>query len=110
MPRQFIGERVAPAAGTFDTRAMARGEPGLPAAFTWRGREYAVGEVLERWKTTGPCRSGADELYVRRHWFRIRATSGEEMTIYFERQPRSARARKARWWLYSLVDVAKGTS
>ncbi len=102
MPRQFIGERIAPVAATLDTRGMARGEPGLPREFTWRRKRYAVAEVLERWKTTSPCRSGSPELYVRRHWFRVRAESGEEMTVYFERQPRSAREAKSRWWLYTL--------
>jgi hypothetical protein len=103
MPRQFIDEPIKPVAGTMDARGMARGEPGLPAEFTWRGRTYVVAEVLERWKTTGRCTSGSDELYVRKHWYRLRMTSGEEMRIYFERQPRSARERKARWWLFEMT-------
>ena len=102
MSRRFVGERIEPVAGTLDTRGMSRGEPGLPARFIWRGREVAVERVLERWKTTGRCTSGSDELYVRKHWFRIRTTSGEEMTLYFERQARSSRDRKTRWWLYAL--------
>ncbi len=102
MARRFIGERIVPAAGSADARGMSRGEPGVPATFTWRDREYAVAAVLERWKTTGPCTSGANEQYVRKHWFRVRTASGEEMTIYFERQARSGRERKARWWLYAI--------
>ena len=99
---EFVGEAVAPVKGTMDTRGMTRGEPGIPAAFTWRGRQYAVAAMLERWKTTGDCTSGSGEQYVRKHWFRIRTRSGDEMTLYFERQSRSSRERKKRWWLYSI--------
>ncbi len=102
MERHFVGERIAPSAGTADASGMARGEPGLPREFSWSGTTYVVAEVLERWKTTGPCTSGADEQYVRRHWFRVRVESGEEMTLYFERQARSAREAKSRWWLYTV--------
>jgi hypothetical protein len=85
-----------------DTGRMARGEPGLPGRFLWRGQEYVVERVLEQWKETSPCTSGSGERYVRKHWYRIRTTSGSEMRIYFERQARSARERKRRWWLYTV--------
>jgi hypothetical protein len=81
---------------------MAVGEPGLPWRFVWGGREHEVAQVLDRWKTTSRCRSGSDEQYVRKHWFRLRTTDGDQMTVYFERQARSGRERKARWWLYSV--------
>ena len=103
MPEQFISERITPVAGTADVRGMAAGEPGLPLRFVWRGVEYAVAEVIEKWKTTGPCTSGSGERYVRRHWFRLRTTSGEEMKVYFERQARSSREKKDRWWLYTVM-------
>jgi len=99
---EFICEAIKPVAGTMDTVAMARGEPGLPGEFIWRDQEYAVAAVLEKWKETSPCRSGSPERYVRKHWFRIRTADGAEMKIYFERQPRSARERKTRWWLYTV--------
>ena len=102
MSEEFIGERIEPAREALDTRRMAVGEPGLPTRFTWRGREYEVERLLEKWKTTGPCSHGSDEQYVRKHWFRVRTTSGEEMKVYFERQARSGRERKARWWLYTV--------
>lgn len=87
---------------TANTAAMASGAPGLPSAFVWRDRVVRVAEVLETWKDTGPCHSGSDERYVRKHWFRIRTEAGHEMRIYFERQPRSSRERTHRWWLYSI--------
>src|SRR3954471_23346777 len=29
------------------------GDHGLPTAWTWRGRRYTGGELIERWVTTG---------------------------------------------------------
>jgi phosphoribosylglycinamide formyltransferase-1 len=80
---------------------MSAGEPGLPARFLWRGQEYRVAAVLEKWKTTGPCRHGSGEQYVRRHWFRIVTDDGRQMEIYFDRQPRS-RQKNQRWWLAAV--------
>ena len=76
----FISEPIKPGSGSFASAAMARGEPGLPAAFTWRGREYAVAQVLESWKSTGGDSWGGTERYVRKHWYRVRTTTGEIMT------------------------------
>ena len=105
MPEQLVSESIKPVPGTMDVSGMLRGEPGLPKRFVWRKEEYEVHEVLEKWKETSPCRSGSPERYVRKHWFRIRTTTGLEMKIYFERQARSAREAKSRWWLYTVSDV-----
>ncbi len=102
MPEPFIGDAIKPVEGTMDTRGMTRGEPGLPQRFIWRGEEFVVDAVLERWKETSSCRSGSPERYVRKHWFRIRTTGGQEMKIYFERQARSRRENKLRWRLYTI--------
>jgi hypothetical protein len=99
---QFVSEPITPVAGTFDSVGMTRGEPGLPRQFVWRDREYTVAEVLEVWKEDGPCRSGSSEMYLRKHWFRVVTEEGTEMTLYFERQPRSKRQGKTRWWLYTV--------
>ena len=98
---QFIGEPMVPARGTADPAGMARGEPGLPARFTWRGRGYRVLGVVKAWKSSGPCRSGCGEVYLRRHWYRIVTDPRAVLTVYFERQARSAKRSKARWWIYS---------
>ena len=103
MSSRFVCEAIEPVGGSMDTAAMARGEPGLPARFVWRGDEYLVEAVLEQWKEAGDCKSGAAERYVRKHWFRVRTADGQEMKLYFERQPRSARQRKSRWWLHTLA-------
>ena len=104
----FVGEPVTPKPGTFDTAMMATGIPGLPHQFTWRGTEYAVVAVMKTWKTLGPCTSGADEMYVRRHWYKVKTTTGEVMTLYCDRQPPRGRSRtKGRWVLYSSAADGK---
>lgn len=100
---QFVSEPLTPVTGSFEPAAMTRGEPGLPTGFIWRDRQYEVAEVLEAWKETGPCKSHGSEQYLRKHWWRIRTASALQMTIYFERQPRSKRQSKARWWLYTVT-------
>jgi phosphoribosylglycinamide formyltransferase-1 len=100
MSECFIAEALEPLTGEVDTARMALGEPGLPAAFRWRGRRIEVLEVLRSWRETGPCSHGSRELYLRKHWFEL-ATSCGRVRIYFERQPR--RGKKGhRWWLYSM--------
>ena len=70
MQEQFISEAIKPVEGMFDAAAMARGEPGLPEQFVWRDKKYSVDEVLEKWKESGPCKSGSAEKYLRKHWNR----------------------------------------
>ena len=102
MGEQFISESIEPVAATFDTAGMSRGEPGLPTRFRWRGEAYEIDQVLETWKDSGPCRNGSNERYLRKHWYRIKETGGQIMTIYFDRQPRSKSQVKQRWWLYTI--------
>jgi hypothetical protein len=85
---------------------MASGEPGFPERFTWRGNEYTVAAILRKWKESGPCHHGSGEIYLRKHWFAILTTSGERMTIYFERQTRKGSSARARWWLYTVEQPA----
>ena len=99
---QFVSEPIKPLQGTFDPAGMTRGEPGLPHRFLWRDKEYTVADVLEAWKEDGPCKSGSSEMYLRKHWFRVATEQGTDMTLYFQRQPRSKRQSKARWWLYTV--------
>lgn len=101
---KFISESIKPIAGTFDTGAMARGEPGLPARFVWRKTEYSVTQILGKWKETSPCKSGGKEKYVRKHWYKIKTTDNKIMQIYFERKPLPKGQRRTRWWLYSISE------
>ena len=96
---EVVGEALAPAPGSFDASAMARGEAGVPRQFTWRGEAHVVAELLSSWKGTGKDRG---ETYLRRHWFRVRTAAGLCMTIYCERQARNTKKPKARWWVYTV--------
>jgi len=96
---EFVSEAIVPLPGSFDVAAMSRGEPGLPAQFTWRGWTYAVARLLSTWKTST---AELGRMYLRRHWFSIETTTGQRMTLYCERQTRNRSKPKARWWLYSI--------
>jgi len=98
---QFISEPVSPVPGTYDLGAMGRGEPGLPARFLWRDREYEVVSVLKAWKTSSP-EGGTGRLYLRRHWYTVKTRTGERMTLYCERQTRNRKHPTSRWWLFSM--------
>ncbi len=104
---EFVGESITPHAGTFDTSRMARGEPGLPTGFVWRGRSVNVIEELSAWKESS--REGGratGELYLRRHYFKLRMSDGSIWTVSFLRQaPRSGNPKK-RWFLYTLEQPA----
>jgi phosphoribosylglycinamide formyltransferase-1 len=96
---EFVSEPLVPAEGSGDASAMARGEPGMPRRFAWRGAEHAVTQVLRSWKSSTPERG---EMYLRRHWFEILTDTGQRMTIYCERQARNRRRPQSRWWVYAV--------
>lgn len=100
---EFISEPILPDPGSFDPSQMARGLPGLPAGFGWRGQPYTVIECLETWKeSTREGGTATGELYLRRHCFKLWMSDSSIWTIYFTRQgPRGGNA-KARWFLYSI--------
>jgi len=85
---------------------MARGEPGLPREFSWRGRSIKITAVIRAWNGIGKCRHGSPEMYVHKHWFEVATTDNGTMKIYFERQPRRGR-KGARWWLFSIREEEK---
>jgi phosphoribosylglycinamide formyltransferase-1 len=103
MRDHFVCESIKPVINSIDLFGMARGEPGLPQRFTWRGKEYSVGEVLDQWRETSGCTHGSGEKYVRKHWYKVLTTDGSEMTIYFERQARGGSSPKSRWWLFKIL-------
>lgn len=107
MSERFVSEAIQPVIATSDTARMALGEPGLPAEFAWRGRSIRVAEVLRSWRTTGPCRHGSPEKYVRKHWYELLTTEGAVVKIYCDRQPRGGR-HAARWWLFSVSEPQAG--
>ncbi len=100
-----MGEPLKPVAGTGDAIGMSHGEPGLPRLFTWRGRRYEALGSIEKWKTTGPCRNRSDEIYLRRHWYRILTRPAAIMTVYCDRQPKDRKHAKARWWVFTVEEA-----
>lgn len=102
---EFIGQAIVPVAGTGDAVAMSRGEPGVPGVFSWRDTEYRVVQIVSQWKTSGPCKSGSKEMYLRRHWYKIITAPAMVMTIYCDRQGKNPKRPKQRWWLYTIEPV-----
>ena len=47
MKETFVGEAIKPEGISFCTSPMAAGKPGLPVSFSWRGKRYAILEVLK---------------------------------------------------------------
>ena len=106
MLEDFVSEQIIPS-GEFDPDTAIAGEPIFPHRFTWRNSEYIIDAILDTWKESGPCSSGGGEMYLRKHWYKIRTSTGLVMKLYFERQPRSKRQRTARWWLYTVETPGK---
>ena len=114
MAETFVSEPIVPEAGTFDTSQMASGLAGLPAAFTWRGRRYAITECLQHTKITSTEGARAqNDRYLRRQEFLVRLDTGARARIYVERQSRpgaSREAAKRRWYLYTIEREAEPES
>lgn len=100
-PQSFVSQPITPDPASLDPSLAHPGEPAVPKRFLWRKSTLEITDVLNRWKTSGPCRNGSGEQYLRRHWYHLRTTDNQDLTVYFERQPRS-RNRSHRWFLYTL--------
>lgn len=99
---RFVGQPLRPEAATANAAAMASGAPGLPRRFRWGQAVLEIAAVRRAWTETGACRHGSGEAYVRKHWFDAVTPGGAGVRIYFERQARSRRDARRRWWLYSI--------
>jgi len=98
----LISENIVPFAGTFDASAMARGEPGLPTGFTWRDEEFTIEKRIESWKKSSPEGGKAgNEVYLRRHYYRLRMNDHSVWVIYFVRQTPKTGHIKHRWFFYT---------
>ena len=102
---EFVSEPLTPDPLSFDLAAMAIGLPGLPSGFTWRGRHFDVATVLSTWKESEGCTHGGGERYLRKHFWKVRATSGETLTIYAVRKVKRGESAKQRWWLYTIEEA-----
>ncbi|TVR49348.1 MAG: cytoplasmic protein [Puniceicoccaceae bacterium] len=100
---QFIGRPLTPLQGSFDVGGLARGEPGLPAAFRSGRDTLTIAKVIRRWRETGPCSHGSGERYTRKHWFEVETPDGRRARLYFERKARPGQS-KVRWHCYSATE------
>jgi len=107
MPAEFVSEPIEPDALTFDAAAMARGEPGLPRGFTWRGEHHEIVELLESWKHTESWDHSTGDRYYRKHYYRVRTDRGDVMTLYALRHTKRGESRRKRWWLYAVERVPR---
>ena len=103
MHEEFIIEDIKPVVNAFDTKLMASGTPGLAREFIWRGQKVTVTDTLRTWKTTGPCRHGSGDQYVRRHWFEVKTAGHGTMKIYFNKGT-LGRKKEMGLRIYSLVN------
>lgn len=102
---EFVSEPIVPGGRNSSTVSMARGEPGLPQSFEWRGDTYAVQQRLEQWKESQRegGRATAD-LYLRRHYYKLLMSDTSQWIVYFTRQPASGQAATQRWFLYKRIN------
>ena len=101
MTSRHVLEPIQPEPGSFDARMMARGEPGVPRRFTWRGRTYEVAEVERSWREWSAPPAPAGDRYVRRHGYAIKTTDGLRLRLVAERGRGS---RAGRWWVREAPD------
>ena len=104
---QFISEPITPEVGSFSTELMARGLAALPGAFTWRNKRYEVVACIDHFKETSTEGGNAQsDRYLRRQVFVVELDTGEIAKLYVLRQGSaggSSRAKKQRWYLYSIT-------
>lgn len=86
-----------PAGEEFLTPATGS-EPPVPVAFRWDDRTLQISEVIRSWRSTKTDRGDA---YLKRHWFELRAVSGEKLEVYYDRESRRGQPQ---WWLYTIDD------
>lgn len=95
---QFVSEPIVVDTATISPAALARGAPGCPMRFTWRGREYRVVKVLDSSRQLRA--HDSSETYVKSHSFRVLTDANLEMVLRCDRQ-----VRGNPWRLYTIRPV-----
>ena len=109
MSERLISEAIVPIRDeALDRAPAAGGDPIPPVRFRWGDREVTVAAVLEQWKGLSPRAANVRGQYVRRHWYRVRTTDGDVMTIYLVRTAANAPRHRPGWWLYSVEELPPG--
>jgi hypothetical protein len=105
----------------FSVEPLQEKKPGLPVAFTWRGKPYTIMALLKEWhgyRRRGTMkdfydqkRGNAPEIVsgrkgswgVGRDYYRVVVDSGEVFDIYYDRKPKGQK-KKGEWTLYRKRD------
>ena len=89
---EFLGEKIE----VEKDKAFPR-----PISFMWRGKLYAVAEVLEEWVDCGfgSTPPGSRKWYNRRHrrYYVVRTSTDEVFEIYLDYA-----GRRQSWWLVKM--------
>lgn len=104
MIEHFVSEAIHPLPASFEFNGSGPGEPAIPRRFRWRKEIIGIAFVVRKWTSTSSCRHGSGEQYVRRHWYEMATDDGRRMILYFDRQPKSFRHRKKRWWVSRVTE------
>ena len=78
----------------------------VDAALGEHGLAVEVVEQMGAWKHSS--REGAHaggDLYLRRHYYKLRMSDGTVWTVYFVRQSPKSGSAKNRWFLYTIEDM-----
>lgn len=116
-PQHFISE---PVQVQFDEAPALEKKPSCPDRFVWRDRTYTVLAVLSEWHDYGrrgkmahnmrPSHAaraaGRGSWGVGRHYFRVRASTGQIFDLYYDRAPKSVDERKGAWVLFQEMEPA----
>ena len=101
VPALFISEPIKVDTDSMSTETLAKGAPACPQKFWWHEKEYRVEKLLDSWRKITPEGGRKDaEKYVRSHYFKIKTTRNEIMTIYCDRK--ITRKRKTGWGLFTI--------
>lgn len=110
-PLHFIAESITV---EFAEPPTFEKKPGCPQAFTWRGQQFEVAELISEWhdysrrgRMAGNMRPEHARTAARRgswgvgqDYFRVRTACGRFFDLYYDRAPKSVDERKGAWFLY----------
>jgi len=118
-PLHFIGEEIEV---MFNKPSKLEKSPECPAAFTWRGEEYRVVNVLSEkqdfTRRGRMARNMSDAHHARavlhgswgvgRFFFRVEVAGGRFFELYYDRAPEDSDNRKGNWFLKSEMISSEG--
>jgi hypothetical protein len=113
VPMEFFAEEIEV---RFEREPLLEKRPGLPAAFTWRSREYVIVQLIREWhdyRRRGRTRNFYEKERgsywvksaqrrgswgVGRDFYRVLTDSGDVFDIYYDRAPQG-RDKIGQWIL-----------